>query len=58
MIKHIRMLWARITCDTRPRCLECGRVMNKAELYYYGRSCEKCEEKVIRMIEKEMKRSG
>ena len=52
MIRCIRMLWARIVHDDRPRCLECGRVLNATELYYYGITCEKCEERITRLIEK------
>jgi hypothetical protein len=43
MCKFFR--WVISKFSRKPRCCHCYRVLTAEEIYYYGRSCEKCERK-------------
>ncbi len=36
---------AMIFRNDKNRCYSCGKKLTETELFYYGRSCEKCERK-------------
>ena len=35
------------------RCSECGAVLTDIEKYYYGHTCNRCEEKFQQMLDSE-----
>jgi hypothetical protein len=35
------------------RCVSCGKLMTPKEVYYFGTTCEKCEQKQLKRLENE-----
>lgn len=53
LLDMFHKLRAHIYRNDISRCSECGAVLTDIEKYYYGHTCNRCEEKFQQMLDSE-----